>query len=131
MAKSLKVWDGTAWQEVTISLPEYATLESPTFFGTVELPENTSVGSVTNTEISYLAGLTDVIQTQLDLKSNIEGPTFTGTVTLPSTTSIGNVTDAEIEYLDGVTSPLQTQLNQRIDQDQLDNELLLVISGAI
>lgn len=131
MAKSLKVWDGSAWQEVTISLPEYATLDSPTFIGVVDLPATTSIGVVTNTEISYLSGLTSAIQTQLNLKSDLDSPTFTGTVVLPSDTTIGNIDSTELSYLNGVTSSIQAQINDRFSSEQLDNELLLVISGAI
>ena len=131
MAKSMRVWDGNSWQELSISLPQYATLNSPTFTGTVELPETTSVGSVTNLEISYLSGVSSSIQDQLDLKSNLQSPTFTGTVSLPSDTSIGTLTSIEIGYLDGITSSVQSQLNNRITQEQLDDNNLLNIAGAL
>ena len=72
-----------------------------------------TVGSVSNTEIGYLDGVTSAIQTQLNTKAPSAGPTFTGTVTLPSTTIIGNVDSTEIGYLDGVTSAIQTQLNTK------------------
>jgi len=45
----------------------------PTFTGTVVLPSTTSIGSVTNTEIGYLAGVTSAIQTQL---AGLGGPAF-------------------------------------------------------
>jgi hypothetical protein len=72
-----------------------------------------TVGSVSNTEIGYLDGVTSAIQTQINTKAPSASPTFTGTVVLPSTTSIGNVSDTEIGYLDGVTSAIQTQLNAK------------------
>lgn len=43
-----------------------ATLASPTFTGTVVLPSTTSIGTVTNTEIGRLSGVTDNIQTQIN-----------------------------------------------------------------
>jgi len=53
-----------------------------------------TIGSVTNTEIGYLSGVTGAIQTQIEtlttnigLKSNSNSPTFTGTVTTPLTTA--------------------------------------------
>ncbi len=102
---------------------EKAPTASPTFSGTVVLPSTTSIGDVSNTEISYLNGVTSDIQTQLDGKlasstasstyAPLSGPTFTGTVTLPSTTSIGSVSDTELGYLNGVTSDIQTQLNAK------------------
>jgi hypothetical protein len=39
---------------------------SPTFTGTVVLPATTSIGTVTNTEIGYLDGVTSAVQTQLN-----------------------------------------------------------------
>lgn len=54
-----------------------------------------TVGSVSNTEIGYLDGVTSAIQTQLNDKAPLASPTFTGTVTLPNDT----VTSAMI--LDG------------------------------
>jgi hypothetical protein len=48
----------------------YAKLASPTFTGTVVLPSTTSIGNVTNTELSYVDGVTSAIQTQLDTKSD-------------------------------------------------------------
>jgi hypothetical protein len=69
---------------------------SPTFSGTVSLPFDTSIGTVTNSEILALSGVStsESIQTQinnietdiatvnsnLDLKAPIDSPTFTGTV---------------------------------------------------
>lgn len=47
-----------------------ATLDSPTFTGTVVLPSTTSIGTVTNTEIGYLDNVTSPIQTQLDAKAS-------------------------------------------------------------
>jgi hypothetical protein len=72
---------------------------SPTFTGTVVLPNTTSIGSVDATEISYVNGVTSGIQAQIDtklatataastyetisnvaLKAPLANPTFTGTV---------------------------------------------------
>lgn len=44
------------------------------------------VSGVTDTEISYLDGVTSAIQAQLSDKAPLASPTFTGTVTLPSET---------------------------------------------
>lgn len=55
---------------VTNSLSAKAPLASPTFTGTVVLPSTTSIGDVSNTEISYLDGVTSAIQTQLNDKAN-------------------------------------------------------------
>ena len=45
-----------------------ANTASPTFTGTVVLPATTSIGTVSNTEIGYVDGVTSAIQTQLDSK---------------------------------------------------------------
>jgi cytoskeletal protein CcmA (bactofilin family) len=103
-------------------------LDDTTFSGDIALPSTTSIGSVTGTEISYLAGVTASIQGQiddleqadvniqgeLDDKANTANPTFTGTVVLPTTTSIGDVSSTEIGYVNGVTSGIQTQLDAKL-----------------
>ena len=72
-----------------------------------------AIGSVTNTEIGYLSGVTSAIQTQINTKSPSASPTFTGNVVLPSTTVIGDVDATELGYLNGVSSNVQTQLDAK------------------
>lgn len=83
----------------------YAPLASPTFTGTVVLPSTTSIGTVSNTEIGYLDGVTSSIQTQISDKLPLGGGTLTGglagtTLSLSSTLSVtGNATfTAGIDY---------------------------------
>lgn len=73
-----------------------------------------AIGSVSNTEIGYLSGVTSAIQTQITAKSPSASPTFTGTVTLPSDTAIGDVSSTEIGYVNGVSSNIQTQLDAKL-----------------
>lgn len=47
-----------------------APIDAPTFTGTVVLPSTTSIGTVTNTEIGYLNGVTSSIQTQIGTLSS-------------------------------------------------------------
>jgi hypothetical protein len=63
--------------EVTATVSSKANIASPTFTGTVVLPSTTSIGTVTNTEISYVDGVTSSIQTQLDGKANLTGSSST------------------------------------------------------
>lgn len=70
----------------------YAPKASPIFTGTVVLPSDTSIGSVTSTEIGYLDGVTGSIQTNLDLKAPLASPTFTGTPSLTTTPTVGDNT---------------------------------------
>jgi hypothetical protein len=51
---------------LTTALGLKAPLADPTFTGTVVFPSTTSIGTVSNTEIGYLDGVTSSIQTQLD-----------------------------------------------------------------
>lgn len=59
-----------------------APLNTPTFTGTVTLPETTSIGSITKEEILTLHGITigTTIQGQLNAKANLNGAEFTGAV---------------------------------------------------
>lgn len=52
------------WKNKTAANLGIAELASPTFTGTVVLPSTTSIGTVSNTEIGYLDGVTSAIQTQ-------------------------------------------------------------------
>lgn len=128
--------DATAKPTSTINFSEvglsYADIRvlGITATGTVSLPSTTGIGSVTGTEISYLAGATSSIQTQINSKANSAGPTFTGTVVLPSTTSIGNVSDTEIGYLDGVTSSIQTQIDSKLNTSTAASTYLTQSSAA-
>ncbi len=60
----------------------YAPLADATLTGTVVLPATTSIGTVTDTEIGYLDGVTNSIQTQLDNRLSKSGGTMTGDLTL-------------------------------------------------
>jgi hypothetical protein len=69
-----------------------ANLDSPAFTGTVVLPSTTSIGTITNTELSYMDGVTSSIQTQLNTKAQLESPVFTGVPTAPTPTAGDNTT---------------------------------------
>lgn len=114
--------DATTKPTSTINFSEAGLTYAPFKAGSLDVASAT-IGSVTNTEIGYLSGVSSSIQTQLNTKlasttaastyAPLAAPTFTGTVVLPSTTSIGTVDSTEIGYLDGVTSAIQTQLNAK------------------
>jgi hypothetical protein len=111
--------DSSFASTVTTALGTKASIESPTFTGTVAGITKSMVGlsNVDNTNDANKP-VSTAQQTALDLKANLSGPTFTGTVTLPSTTSIGNVSSTEIGYVDGVTSAIQTQLDSKDSAEQ-------------
>jgi hypothetical protein len=87
---------GGTWGSITGTLSDQtdlqsalnakAPLASPTFTGTVVLPSATSIGTITNTELSYVDGVTSAIQTQFSGKEPIltssSTSTASGTVTL-------------------------------------------------
>jgi hypothetical protein len=66
--------------------------------------DSLTVGTVSNTELGYLDGVTSAIQTQLNAKAPLAGPTFTGTVTVPSTITSGSA----VITLPSTTSTLAT-----------------------
>jgi len=79
------------------SVAALAPLASPTFTGNVVLPNTTTIGDISSTELSYLNNVSSAIQTQINNKQAV----------------VANVSDTEIGYLDGVTSAIQTQLNNK------------------
>ena len=99
----------------------YAPILSPTFNGTVTLPEGTVTsgmianGTIVNADISNSADISISkianLTSTLASKAPSAAPTFTGSVVLPETTAIGSVTKDEIGRLSGVTSSIQTQIN--------------------
>jgi Major tropism determinant N-terminal domain len=90
----------------------YAALAGAEFTGNVVLAANTSIGSVSATEISYLNGVTSAVQDQLDDKAPIESPTFTGTVAgiTKSMVGLGNV-DNTADADKPISSATQTALD--------------------
>jgi microcystin-dependent protein len=142
-------WNGVAWQIVGIDLTqEYpvitngtisdsavpatvARTESPEFTGIVVLPQNTSIGDISHTEIMSLAGASGSIQAQINTKADIDSQTFTGTVALPSTTSIGDVSSAEISYLHGVSGSIQVQIDGKTTASYVDEAISNALSGVI
>lgn len=109
--------------ELTNTLSSYAELDAPTFTGNVSLPNTTTIGDISYTELSYLNNASSNIQDQLDSKlgtssaesiyAKLDGAIFTGNVVLTANTSIGLVSSIELGYLDGVTSAIQTQLDEK------------------
>jgi hypothetical protein len=129
--------------ESTTASSTYAPIASPTFTGTVTLPdgavtaamildgtigtteiadgaitsEKIANGTIVDADISASAAIAQSkvsgLTSDLALKAPLSGPTFTGTVTLPSTTSIGDVSSTEIGYINGVTSAIQTQIDTK------------------
>lgn len=69
----------------------YATLDSPAFTGSVSLPQDTSIGSVTPSEVAALSGVESNIQDQLDKK--------TESVTVESSSDI-SLNNGDILYAD-------------------------------
>jgi len=93
-----------------------------------------TVGSVSNTEIGYLDGLTSNVQAQLDTKlasstasstyAPIASPTFTGTVTLPT----GTVTSGMI--LDGTIVNGDISASAAIDKTKISGNAITAADTA-
>jgi hypothetical protein len=102
----------------TVTIPEgasisgFAPLANATFTGTITLPSTTAIGNVTATEIGYVDGVTSAIQTQIDLKAPLADPTFTGTVAgiTKSMVGLGNV-DNTSDASKPVSTAQQTALD--------------------
>ena len=114
------------------SLASYATLAAPTFTGNVVLPNTTTIGDISSTELSYVNGVTSALQTQLDAKqavvanvsdteiSYLNGVTSAIQTQLDTKQAVvANVSNTEIGYLDGVTSAIQTQINAKVSKTTL------------
>ncbi|KQX69220.1 hypothetical protein [Paenibacillus sp. Root444D2] len=59
------------WDKIDAAVATKASVNSPTFTGTVGLPSSTSIGNVSSTELGYLDGVTSAIQTQLGILSTL------------------------------------------------------------
>lgn len=137
------IWTGSTWKSKSVNIQEYindttdvhgiadtsllvyqddidslAPLENPTFTGSVVLPATTDIGDVTDTEISYLSGVTSSIQTQIDSKSSTSHTHTLDNVTdvTASATEVNvldgiEATTIELNYLSGVTSGIQNQID--------------------
>jgi hypothetical protein len=82
------------------ALGDYAPLDSPTFSGTVDLPSTTSIGSVSGTEIGYLAGVTSSIQSQLNSKPTIDGTGVISDIVIPDTIArVADISDSTTGYI--------------------------------
>jgi hypothetical protein len=121
---------------------------SPTFTGTVVLPDTTSIGSVDATEISYVNGVTSGIQAQIDtklatataastyetisnvaLKAPLANPTFTGTVSGVTKAHVGlgnvdNTADSDKPVSTAQSAAIATAKSEALA------EVTAVIAGA-
>ena len=111
---------------------EFTITNSPvTTSGTINIAVNSiaatkiGTGVVSNTEFSYLDGVTSAIQTQLNAKqatitggaTTITSSDLTASRALASDASgkvaVSSVTSTELGYVSGVTSAIQTQINNK------------------
>lgn len=76
-----------------------------TLKGTVILPEDTQIGDVSRTEISYLDGASSNIQNQLNAKASLSGATFTGNINIPTAITFEGATDNAFETILTITDP--------------------------
>ena len=102
--------------------------DSPTFTGSVTVPEGAAPGEAVN-------------RAQLDLKAPVDSPTFTGTVSAPDAvfdggvaatdaTLSGRVTAAEATFTGSVTVPAGTSPGHAVNKAQLDAVDVLALPGV-
>jgi hypothetical protein len=104
---------------IVTALDAKAPNSSPTFSGTVVLPTTTSIGTVSSTEISYLDGVTGIIQDQFDGLNTRVNSTETAVL------KIADVNKTQIDYLIGTTSNIQTQITDGLSNlsDDLSGQI--------
>jgi hypothetical protein len=117
---------------LTSDLAAKAPLASPTFTGTVVLPTNTSIGSVSSTEISYIDGVTSSIQTQLDSKSSIGHTHVVANIT-DYTSSTNSLISTAITAHAGAADPhtgyqLESEKNATSGYAGLDSSTLVPVA---
>ena len=132
------------------SLAAKSDLASPTFTGTVTLPNTTSIGTVSSTEIGYLDGVTSSIQTQITAgatalsthesdTTNVHGIADTALLALksevaavtPATLGLGNVdntSDANKPVSTAQASAIATAKSEAISD--ATSQVNALISGA-
>lgn len=78
------------------------------------MPNTTTIGDVSSTELGYVNGVTSAIQTQLDAKAPTADPTFTGTVSgvTKSHVGLGNV-DNTSDANKPISTATQTALDAK------------------
>ena len=88
---------------------------------------NIDNSTVTTTELSRLAGVSDSVQTQLNKKAEKAfsiNPTSTSVAVVDTNGKLlysPTVSVDELDYLDGVTSSVQTQLDNKPEKGYIDN----------
>jgi hypothetical protein len=142
--------DESAVSALTTTVASKAPSSNPYFTGAARLPANTTIGTITATEIGYIAGVESSIQSQINEKLSITAAdstyetkshatstfatkndaTFTGNITLPSTTQIGNASSTQIGFLDGVTSAIQTQLDSKLNSSTAASTYLTISAAS-
>jgi hypothetical protein len=132
------------------SLAAKSDVASPTFTGTVTLPNTTSIGTVSSTEIGYLDGVTSSIQTQITAAgtalsthesdtTNVHGIADTSLLALksevaavtPATLGLGNVdntSDANKPVSTATSTAIATAKSEAIAD--ATSQVSALISGA-
>jgi hypothetical protein len=102
-----------------------ANLANSTFTGTIVLPETTSVGNVSSTEIGYLDGVTSAIQTQIDSKlstssaANLYEKLIPYSNTAPESPTEGDLwVDSTVPTIKAYIGSVWTTLGGVADSDQ-------------
>ena len=76
-----------------------------TVIGSSNLSSNTTIGTITPTELGYLDGVTSGIQAQINLKAPSASPTFTGVPAAPTASAGTNTTQlATTEFVGAAVS---------------------------
>ncbi len=96
----------------SVAATTYAPIASPTFIGTVALPADTTIGSVSAADLATLANVTSDVQAQIDEKAPIASPTFTGTVSGVTKSMVGL---SDVDNTSDANKPISTATQSALD----------------
>ena len=114
LSNSSRIWANNGGLYIT-SAGEISLAYAPS----VNLPENTSIGNVSSTEIGYLNNVSENIQTQLNDKASLGSPIFTSTVTSPMLRLTSTIDATSDTGNWGFQIGQSTSENLRIDNNEI------------
>ena len=112
----------------------FALKSGPTFTGTVSLPSTTSIGDVSDTEISYLNNLSSNIQTQLDSKPTLTAGVISESVIPVEIARVDDISNSTTGYVPvgdkGIAGGVATlNLSGYVPSGQLDPTSVAFLSS--
>lgn len=105
-----KIFKGVTTEPTTTVDFTQGSLDDLEVFGIIA--SSATIGSVTNTEIGYLSGVTSAIQAQINSKAPLNSPTFTGTVSGITKSMVGL---NDVDNTSDANKPVSTATQSALD----------------